>query len=86
MARAERGQKAEKGRGIVMLDKTTSTATVDQSIRMPDYFSCNECTARHWQGQKCAEFQAANRCRAAMLARAIELGAVQVTLYLPVGK
>lgn len=64
-------------------DTTQSSAVVDQSIKMPDYFSCNECAARHWQGQKCAEFQTAGRCRVAMLGQALASGAVQVVLYLP---
>lgn len=66
-----------------MLDTTQSSAIIDQSIKMSDYFSCNECTARHWQGEKCAEFQAAGRCRAEMLGRALQSGAVRVVLYLP---
>jgi hypothetical protein len=69
-----------------MLDQSSSKAVIDQSIKMPDYFSCNECAAKPWQGERCDEFQAAGRCRAAMLGQALQSGAVQVTLYLPVGK
>lgn len=66
-----------------MQDNTTSNATIDQSIKMPDYFSCHNCAAKAWAGEMCAEFQAAGRCRADMLRQALQSGAVQVVLYLP---
>ncbi len=69
-----------------MLDNSSSKATIDQSIRLPDYFSCQNCAAFSYHGGRCEAFQQAGRCRAEMLGEALRLGAVQVVLYLPVGK
>lgn len=68
-----------------MLNNNASQAHVNQGISLPDYFSCNECIARKWEGRMCERFQRAGRCRADMLNRAIQSGAVQIVLHLPAG-
>jgi hypothetical protein len=76
----------------------SSQATIDLSQRTPDYFSCKNCvaysaqkliyapTSPHCHDEHSARFclvlQDRGVCRAMMLARALETGAVQVHLVL----
>lgn len=77
-----------------MLD---SQATIDLSRRTPDYFSCQNCVAYSEQkliyapmsphchdehsARFCLVLQDRGVCRALLLARALETGAVQVVLH-----
>lgn len=64
-----------------MLD-SKAAATVDQSISMPDYFSCRNCIA--WQyHSKCQKLQDAGLCAKQILSRALDSGNVRIVLHLP---
>jgi hypothetical protein len=70
-----------------MNSQASSTSKIDNSINLPDYFSCSDCPAgKYHHGGKCDEFQRAGRCRAVMLAKALEAGRVQIHLHIPVGR
>jgi len=79
----------------VNVGNSKSTSTIDQSIRLPDYFGCSNCVVylnRHVMpfvdtadGKACKQAQAAGRCRADTLRQAIAAGAVQIHIVLPVG-
>lgn len=80
-----------------MLDKTKARASVEQSIKLPDYFSCQNCVA--WKGNyvsspghpladksgfvdMCYILQDRHTCAKQMLGQAIATGAVQIHLHL----
>lgn len=84
-----------------MIDTTTSRASIDQSVNLPDYFSCQNCIA--WKGKHlhqpghqyadrqgfvdmCYILREQNRCAKDGLMAAINSGAIQITLYLPGAK
>ncbi|HEX9925322.1 MAG TPA: hypothetical protein VGD99_21880 [Anaerolineae bacterium] len=66
-----------------MLTNSNATATIDQSVNLPDYFSCRQCTVWDYGGRLCDRMQQAGRCRAAALGRALDAGHIQITLHLP---
>lgn len=84
-----------------MIDTTISKASIDQSVNLPDYFSCQNCIA--WKGKHvnipthefadrngwvdmCYILREQNRCAKDALVSAINSGAIQITLYLPGAK
>lgn len=67
-----------------MLDSTKASATVDQSIRLPDYFGCSNCKGNDAL-VFCRELRAEGLCAKEMLREALKMGAVQVILHLPAG-
>lgn len=80
-----------------MLDSSNrNTATIDLSQRTPDFFSCCGCLAfekgdmklpehhtanRYGWADRCTIMQERGQCAKMMLARALEIGAVQVVLH-----
>lgn len=66
-------------------NNSSAQAHVDQSVNLPDYFSCHNCVAYLWHGKWCDNFQAEGRCAKAALTQALASGAVQIHLYLPAG-
>lgn len=66
-----------------MLDqKTTAQAAIDQSVRLPDYFSCQNCIAWKNNYNMCYILQERHVCAKQMLAKALSIGAVQIHLHL----
>src|SRR5262245_35966168 len=63
-------------------NQTSASATIDQSVQLPNLFGCDGCPAQQWAGKLCVQFKAEGLCRAAILARAVELGAVRIVLHL----
>ena len=68
---------------------SNATATIDQSVRQPDIFSCRGCKAfysvpfwRDWE--LCEEFRRTNICARKLLAMAISAGAIQITVTEPI--
>lgn len=83
-----------------MID-SKATASIDQSVRMPDYFDCHNCIA--WKGyylylpnhpmatksgdvNMCYILQDQGACAKQILANAINSGSVQIVLHLSAGK
>jgi hypothetical protein len=68
-----------------MLDNSQSNANarVDQSINLPDFFSCNNCRAGKLIGSDlCRELRSEDLCAKQMLADALRSGAVRIQLYI----
>lgn len=67
-----------------MLDnQNRNRATIDNSTRIPDYFSCQQCIAGPKQyTDTCRRLRQEGACRALMLARALETGAVSVHIHM----
>ena len=80
-----------------MLDKTEARASAEQSVKLPDYFSCQNCIA--WKGisvrlpghplasqggyvDMCHILQERHACAKQMPNQAIMTGAVQIHLHL----
>ena len=76
----------------MMGNSSNAQAKIEQSVKIPDYFSCHNCMAQPFrslvrngkqiQVNECEEFQAAGRCAKVMLAQAIQAGQVQIVLHL----
>lgn len=68
-----------------------SSANIDQSINLPDFFGCGNCVvvknarlipfSELSGGGACRQMQEAGRCRAEALRLALQSGAVQIHLH-----
>jgi len=66
------------------MNNSQSTARIENSFKLPDYFSCQNCLAwKYGNSDKCNEFYQTGRCAKFMLGEALRSGAVQIMLYLP---
>ena len=61
-----------------------SQASIDQSVNLPDYFSCSNCYGRaDWR--YCQELRREHLCAKEMLGRALASGAVEIHVVIPSG-
>lgn len=69
------------------MNHNQSSAKIDNSVNLPDYFSCNSCKAKAYGGSDiCDLFQQRGRCRAATLDAAIATGQIKIVMSLPAGE
>jgi hypothetical protein len=85
-----------------MIDsKAAANASIDQSVRLPDYFSCHNCVGANGRQvnrpnhplanhggwiELCQILREENNCAKQMLDRSLASGSVQIVLHFPAGE